>query len=214
MRFENVQVIYFSPSGTSKSVVLALVEGFEGVGSINETDLTHPGFLPCARLGTNDLAVIGVPVYAGRVPQTAVHRLKEITGGGTPVVIVAVYGNRAVEDALVELRDIAAAQGFEVVAASAFIGEHSYHTVSTPIAGGRPDAADLARAADFGSAVRQRLEDVTASAELVPVSLPDDRPVLRDNDVTGHRRIRGHIPTQFKATPTSQIVSTVLKPQI
>ena len=59
MRFENVQVIYFSPTGTSKCVVQAIVEGLEVESNVSETDLTRPGFTPCAPLGTNDLALSG-----------------------------------------------------------------------------------------------------------------------------------------------------------
>ena len=48
-----------------------------------------------------------MPVYAGRVPALAVERLKGIKTSGVKCVIVAVYGNRAYEDALVEMQDIA-----------------------------------------------------------------------------------------------------------
>ena len=43
------------------------------------------------------------------------------------------------------------------MAAAAFVGEHSYSTPETPVAAGRPDAQDLARAAEFGAAVRKKL---------------------------------------------------------
>ena len=52
---------------------------------------------------------------------------------------------------------LAARQGFVPVAAAAFVGEHSYSTPETPVAAGRPDAQDLARAAEFGAAVRKKL---------------------------------------------------------
>lgn len=48
-----------------------------------------------------------MPVYAGRVPALAVERLKSIKTSGVKCVIVAVYGNRAYEDALVEMQDVA-----------------------------------------------------------------------------------------------------------
>ena len=48
-----------------------------------------------------------MPVYAGRVPAFAVERLKGIKTSGVKCVIVAVYGNRAYEDALVEMQDVA-----------------------------------------------------------------------------------------------------------
>lgn len=48
-----------------------------------------------------------MPLYAGRVPALAVERLKGIKTSGVKCVIVAVYGNRAYEDALVEMQDVA-----------------------------------------------------------------------------------------------------------
>ena len=48
-----------------------------------------------------------MPVYAGRVPALAVERLKGIKTSGVKCIIVAVYGNRAYKDALVEMQDVA-----------------------------------------------------------------------------------------------------------
>ena len=48
-----------------------------------------------------------MPVYAGRVPALAVERLTGIKTSGVKCVIVAIYGNRAYEDALVEMQDVA-----------------------------------------------------------------------------------------------------------
>jgi ferredoxin len=175
MNLRNARVIYFSPTGTSKRVVQAIAEGFEGVDSSNEIDLTRPGFSPGPRLGIDDLAVIGVPVYAGRVPEIAARRLKEMSGSGTPVVIVAVYGNREFEDALVELRDIVVAQGFEVVAAGAFIGEHSFSTDELPIAAGRPDSEDLKKAREFGRSIIRSLASLEEGGK-IEIHIPGNVP--------------------------------------
>lgn len=150
MNIAAVRTISFSPTGTSKAVVTAIGEGFAGVAEQVGTDLTCPGFSAGAPIGENDLAVIGVPVYAGRVPALAVERLQTIEGNGAPAVIVVVYGNREFEDALLELQEIAAARGFRVVAGAAFIGEHSFSTAELPIAEGRPDKEDLDKAREFG----------------------------------------------------------------
>jgi len=156
MKIDQVRLIWFSPTGTSRRVVRGIAEGFSGV-PVEETNLTLPDFTTCGRLGPDELAIIGVPVYAGRVPALAVERMKEISGSNTPAVIVAVYGNREFEDALVELRDLAQEKGFVVVAAAAFIGEHSFSTDALPIAAGRPDSDDLEKAREFGRAVQQAL---------------------------------------------------------
>ena len=176
MKLDTVKLVYFSPTRTTKQVLEGIAQGL-GASDVTSVDLTLPEADPAETVVLDaDLVVIGAPVYGGRIPPAAMQRLQSLRGKDTPAVLVAVYGNRAFEDALLELSDWSQMAGFVPVAGGAFIGEHSYHTVSTPIAGGRPDAADLATAAAFGSAVRQRLEDVIASAELVPVSLPGNRP--------------------------------------
>lgn len=174
MNIDNARVIYFSPTGTSKRVVQAIAEGFDGVAT-EETDLTHPEFATCGSLGSNELTVIGVPVYGGRVPALAVERINDISGSNTPTVIVAVYGNREFEDALVELRDIVTEKGFKVVAAAAFIGEHSFSTDELPIGAGRPDAGDVEKAREFGRSV---IETVSALAteDAAVINVPGNVP--------------------------------------
>jgi ferredoxin len=90
-------------------------------------------------------------------------RFKNIIGNGRPAVIVVVYGNRAYEDALIELRDIALEVGFRPIAAGAFIGEHSYSASNLPIAEGRPDANDMLTAQDFGNDIRKKIMAETYS---------------------------------------------------
>ena len=52
------------------------------------------------RLTADDIAVIAVPSYGGRVPVTAVRRLSAIDGNGAKAILLCVYGNRAYEDTL------------------------------------------------------------------------------------------------------------------
>jgi ferredoxin len=171
---ETVKLVAFSPTGTTKQVLAAIAEGL-GAASVAWLDLTLP---VAEHLGAvtvdDDVVVIGAPVYAGRIPETAMARLAALHGEGTPAVLVAVYGNRAFEDALLELADWAEGAGFVPIAGGAFIGEHSYDTPDTPIATGRPDAADLEKAVAFGTALRERL--VAADSPRAGVSIPGNRP--------------------------------------
>ena len=174
--WDRVTLAYFSPTGTTRAVLEAVAQGL-GSPDVRHLDLTLPdaemrAFPP---LGTG-LVLLGVPVYAGRCPETAARRLRRLTGEGTPAVLVVVYGNRAIEDALLELSDIAAERGFVPVAGGAFLGEHSYSTAAMPIAAGRPDGADLARAHAFGQAIRSTLESAPDLASMAPLHLPGNRP--------------------------------------
>ena len=173
MGIDTVKLIYFSPTGTTKRVLEGVAQGI-APDAIEHLDLTLP------EASTQELApveasvaVIGGPVYGGRLPVDAAKRLRRVKADGVPAVLVVVYGNRAFEDALLELRDIAVECGFVPVAGAAFIGEHSYSTVATPIAQGRPDAADLEKARAFGQQVREKLAGLdTASPLVVPGNSP------------------------------------------
>ena len=170
-----VKLIYYSPTGTSKKVLEGIAKGL-GVKDVEHIDLT-----PAEATGKSysvpegELAVIAVPVYGGRVPIVAAQRLRTVKGNSTPAVLITVYGNRAIEDALIELKDITAEQGFKPIAGASFIGEHSFSNDTTPIAPGRPDEEDLEKAKEFGEQVKVKLEGMT---KLVEVKVPGNKPYL------------------------------------
>ena len=78
------------------------------------------------------------PFTGGSVAPLALERLQGLHGDGTPVVLLAVYGNRDYEHALDDLDRFMTERGFVTVAAGTFVGEHSYSTPQTPVAAGRP----------------------------------------------------------------------------
>lgn len=149
----NITAMYFSPTETSKSITEAIA-GAMG-GEIKTIDLTrHEARNGSYHFDENDILVLGYPVYGGRIPAILQETFQNLKGAGTPAILAAVYGNRAYEDALVEAQDILTENGFLVIAAGAFIGEHSY---SEKVAAGRPDAEDLRIAADFGKQIAGKL---------------------------------------------------------
>ena len=98
--------ITFSPTGGTQKAADLLVENWKAQ-SIS-VDLTDPNaHFSDVSLTAEDVAVISVPSYAGRVPAPAVQRLTAMQGNGARAVLVCVYGNRAYEDTLVELEDAA-----------------------------------------------------------------------------------------------------------
>ena len=54
----------------------------------------------------NDICLIGVPSYGGRVPRTAVERINGFKGNGASAILVVSYGNRDYDDTLIELFDV------------------------------------------------------------------------------------------------------------
>jgi ferredoxin len=175
MAIKTLDLIYFSPTRGTQKVLLALSRGM-AVEAVRHYDLTasEADSRPPAEIDA-DLAVLGVPVYAGRVPVEAARRIQRLKAQGTPAVILAVYGNRDFDDALLELRDLAAEQGFQPFAAAAFIAEHSYSTDKTPIAVGRPDEADLEKARQFGRQVLEKLSHLSGGS-LPLVQIPGKFP--------------------------------------
>jgi len=176
MQTKRAITIFFSPTGTTRKVLSALASGL-GDDRPEVIDLTAPGVEQAPSLTLDKgIAVIGVPVYGGRVPPVAKKRLERLRGDGVPAVLVAVYGNRAIDDALLELSDIARAQGFIPAAGASFIGEHSFATPETPVAAGRPDDQDVEIARDFGRRIRSKLEQAQTLEGLESPEFPGNRP--------------------------------------
>lgn len=174
MSCKKLKIICFSPTRTTRRILDAIAEGI-GAEQAEVIDVTRADHVPeTCDCTDNDLVIIGAPVYSGRIPLTAVNRFGALKSCGTPVVPVVVYGNRAYDDALVELSDIAAGAGFKTVAGAAFIGEHSFSTERTPIAVSRPDEDDLSKAREFGKTLATKLADGTLVAASVEV--PGNRP--------------------------------------
>jgi len=170
MGTKTVHMIYFSPTGTTRKVVAAVAAGVSSAAP-RGLDLTLSAAENSTHL-SDGVAVIGVPVYAGRVPEVCLERMEKLSADGVPTAIVALYGNREFEDALVELRDVATAKGFKVIAAGTFIGEHSYSTPERPIAAGRPDADDLQLARSFGERFAAKIDTGDLSTPGIDGNLP------------------------------------------
>jgi ferredoxin len=175
MKIKKIWLISFSPTRTSKKVIEAIASGIRDI-PVENIDLTYPDSVSKLQCAADELAIIGVPVYAGRVASLAVKRLAAIQGNNTPAVIVVLYGNREFEDALIELRDIAQKAAFIPLAAGSFIGEHSFSGSDTPIGAGRPDSADLAAAQAFGVKIVDKLAAAEDIASVHSPKVPGDSP--------------------------------------
>jgi ferredoxin len=171
----NLKTFYFSATETTKKIVtgiackLAESSGGKAIGNVDFT-------LPVARkkpvsFTGQDIVVAGLPVYAGRVPNVLLKYLNEIQGQGALAITVVVYGNRHYDDALIEWRDILEARGFKVIAAGAFIGEHSFSRI---LGRNRPDARDMSSVTEFAQRIYQKLTSSQNAVEAV--SVPGKQP--------------------------------------
>jgi ferredoxin len=165
MEISKAKLVYYSPTNTGKKIVTAIMKG-------TSLDYSYIDLTPAGSESKNysvakdELVIIAAPVYSGRIPKVALDRIKKVKGDGTPAVLIAMYGNRNYDDALLELKDVTSELGFKAVAGAAFIGRHSFDTPETPIAPGRPDAADIDKAKDFGAKIMEKLGGITEVPEL------------------------------------------------
>ena len=150
-----VSLVYFSATKTTQKNLRAIAEGI-GL-PVKEYDFTLPQNRSAdITFGPDELVLAGAPVYGGVMPLLEREYLEQhVSGQNTPCVVVAVYGNRAYDDCLVEMEDLMTERGFAVIAAAACIGEHS---LTSEIATGRPDESDLAKAKAFGKQLAEKLQ--------------------------------------------------------
>ena len=152
----NAHVLYFSPTGGTEKVA-QLISGELGADALDVTVYNYD-----LSFGADDLLFFCFPVYGGRIPAPMYKRMDNICGSMTPAVMVAVYGNRAVDDALIEMSDLARRQGFRTVGGCEMIAPHS---IDRHFGAGRPDADDTALLKDF-------LGRLMAKEKLTTVAMP------------------------------------------
>ncbi len=163
-----VYKITFSPTGGTDRVTDILMEDF--LGEKKEIDLLpSEGSYDSLELHKEDVCFIAMPSYGGRIPQTAAERLGRIKGGGAKAVLVCVYGNRAYEDTLIELKDRAEDADFIVYGAVAAVAEHS---IMRKFAAGRPDEKDREELRSFGKELKKKLEKQEPGEVSVPGNYP------------------------------------------
>ena len=134
MNIQSLKLVYFSPTGTTKAVIQEIARGINH-GNTEIIDITSPEARTHPLQTTeNDLLVIGLPVYMGRLPALLMEWLHLVKAYNTPTVCIVVYGNRVYGDALLELKNILVERGCKPIACAAFIGEHSFSSSETPIA--------------------------------------------------------------------------------
>lgn len=166
-----INLVYFSATHTTKRISTEIANniGDEVIEyNIFNKHLTEDVIIP-----SNEVLVIGMPVYAGRIPALCVADLQRFKGNNTPVVIVGVYGNREFDDALVEMQDIAEDNGFKVIAAGAFIAQHS---IFPKVGIDRPDTGDFAKITGFAVRCKEILTEIKDFSQLSKIKIKGNRP--------------------------------------
>ncbi len=179
MPIKQAKLVYFSPTGNVRRTLRKIAEGtgFE----TQEYDLTpFSARWRKYRFTTEDLVLVGMPVYRGRIPAISVEFFRGIRADNTPAVFVVSYGNRDYEDGLLELKQTCEKKGFIGIAAAAFIGEHS---CSADIAAGRPDALDDEKALLFGRQIANKLKTVNDTGIMPKFHVKGSYPYVRRREM-------------------------------
>ncbi len=164
----NTVEIIFSPTGGTEKV--AHIIGKQWSADPLRIDLCDAitDFAGC-KIGSEDYVLIAMPSYSGRAPAVAIERLGQIVGNGARCALVCVYGNRAYEDTLAEMQDVAEKAGFSVIAAVSAVAEHS---MMRQYAAGRPDEADRKQLVEFAGKIWDKLNGGDLSAPQLPGNRP------------------------------------------
>ena len=206
MDIKRITAAYFSPTGNVEKVVRCLTERIHNCLG-GSPELVFFDFLPpesrelsgleFGEFGEGDLLIIGVPVYAGRVPNrilpfiqngfNAAERAAGQTSTGqtaagqvSPICIpIVCFGNRSFDDGLAELAMEMRNSGFIVPAGAAVSTEHSF---CQEIGIGRPDEKDMEEIKEFADKVGKSLALFQRSSE---ISFSDVAPVMPGNTPPG-----------------------------
>ncbi len=165
----SVYNLIFSPTGGVKRVADIFTHSFCSGHTAIDLTARSKDFSSFA-FHKEDVCIVSVPSYGGRVPDAARTRLRQMKGNDASAILIVVYGNRAYDDTLTELQDTLTDSGFSCIGAITAIAEHS---IMRQFASGRPDTRDEKELAEFARTVRSRMSSDTGSDRL---HLPGNRP--------------------------------------
>lgn len=156
-------VAYFSPTGGTERIA-RLIAAETGAELMDITVYCYD-----LSFESDDLIFFCYPVYGGRIPRPMRERMAGLSGSGTNAVMVAVFGNRAVDDALLEMSDLCAEKGFRTVGGIEMVAPHS---LDRSIASDRPDAKDVSDLKEFLKALMKK-------DSFTEVTMPGKRPYVK-----------------------------------
>ena len=160
--------LVFSPTGGTEKIADLIVK--EWTKPVTNIDLSNPkDDFSKYSFSSEDIVLIAMPSFGGRLPAVAAERLRQRIGNSAKCVLVCVYGNRAYEDTLAEMEDIAVKCNFSIAAAISAVAEHS---IMHQFAAGRPDEKDIETLTTFSKQIIKKLN----SSDMKEPKIPGNRP--------------------------------------
>ena len=171
MKMNELKLVYFSPTGATRKTVMEAARNID-LKSVSFDFSVYKEKKPVLKFAHNDFAIFAIPVYYGRVPALFMEYLQNISGDNTPAALIATYGCREYEDALLELKTEVENRGFKVIGAAAFPAEHS---IVPTIGARRPNKTDLKTIAEFGVNLNRRIRK-EESFDHINIQVPGNTP--------------------------------------
>ena len=145
MDIKKVTGVYFSPAGSTKTVVETTVDELARLfkAECRYISLNTPSDRAQEyQFAPDELVVFGCPGVCRSAAEQDFRRTfaRCLHGEGTPAVALVTYGGRAYDNALAEMCELLTKNNFKPAAGGAFLCRHVF---SDKLAAGRPDAADL-----------------------------------------------------------------------
>ena len=156
-----IAAIYYSPVGGTERMTRALAEDI--ANRLNECSPEDIGvdYFDLRKeedgsivLDDETVAIIGMPVYVGKLPLPGARALRRMDANGAMSVAAVSFGGRSYGNALYELRSCAEDQNFRIVGAGGFI--ISYRAVRGSARSAAP-AVDMRALFEFSKAVSAKI---------------------------------------------------------
>ncbi len=159
--------LYFSPTGGTKKVLDIFCSAWDCQKEyISLPDLPKMD-LPVL-FGRNDICIVSIPSFSGRVPQFIIPILQNLQGNQAKAILISTYGNRAFDDTLLELKDTMEQSGFLCYCAIAAVTRHS---IIPKYGAGRPDPKDIEELRQFSVQCQETLKEPFS-----PIDVPGSKP--------------------------------------
>ena len=148
--YKKIVAVYFSATGNTETYIKACAKS-TGL-PVEFHNVLSPKAETKIKCQKEDLLLLGAPDYSGRIPDLARKRFQNLRGQGTDAVLLVTFGNRAIDDALLEMAGLVKQNSFTVIGGAGLVGKHTFGEIATD----RPSSLDLSEAQKFMQAVLQK----------------------------------------------------------
>jgi flavodoxin/Fe-S-cluster-containing hydrogenase component 2 len=181
-------IFYFSESGNTEKVAIAIYEKLEKAGyEVEPVRFQDLEDLPAAADGV-DLFGVGFPTFFGYPPKFMSDALKSLNKvRGTDAFVFTTYGGTTAGDSLYEAASILASKGFRILGGLKIEGSDDYpQGRELGINKGRPDEEDLGAVREFVDLVLKAQKE---GCHIRPEKLASTTPFFVENRGKPRRRL-------------------------